>query len=153
MELWIELTLWTYGQGMETIYCNIIVVSLYAIVLQQSLHALHDTQYTYCNIKSTFFYFLRGKYARSRKNIRIFNYICTNNFGFAYMSGDLSCLIWAPNFPTYRHRLGDAQRDIICYHPSRSLLYLTRPNLDILGVDTSWLPAACPDIFSLLPFG
>ena len=27
----------------------------------------------------------------------------------------------------------------------------TQPNLDILGVDTSWLPAACPCIFSLSP--
>ena len=72
------------------------------------------------NSTYTFFYFLRRKYARSRKNIRIFNYIYTNNFGFAYMSGALSCLTRAPNFPTYRHGLGDAQRDIICYwHNSR----------------------------------
>ena len=38
-----------------------------------------------------------------------------------------------------------------CSHPSRSSLYLTRPNLDFLGVDTSWLPTACPGIFSLSP--
>ena len=62
----------------------------------------------------TFFYSLNGKYARSQKNIRIFNYICINNFGSTYTPGALSCRLRVPNSPTYRHGLGDDLRDIKC---------------------------------------
>ncbi len=81
---------------------NIMAVSYTGAYLQRA--GWQDTLQEEQKMLITIFYFLKGKYARSRKNI----------LGFPNVSGVLSCQIGPPKFQAYCHGLGDSPGDIIC---------------------------------------